>query len=110
MASNTYAASGAYKHSYERRRKARQEEENRRPASRNQESWLPRWDRPSAPGRKLADRGRKPRARQPAESEEDETESDDDGAGTPQHGLSSKTMALIASDEGVMRSLSIKWP
>ena len=30
--------------------------------------------------------------------------------GTPQHGLSSKNMALITSDDGVMRSLSIRWP
>ena len=27
----------------------------------------------------------------------------------PQHGLSSKNMALITSDYGKMRSLSIKW-
>ena len=26
------------------------------------------------------------------------------------HGLSSKKMALITSDYGIMRSLSIKWP
>ena len=30
--------------------------------------------------------------------------------GTPQHGLSSNTMALITSHCGTMRSLSIKWP
>ena len=29
---------------------------------------------------------------------------------TPQHGLSSDTMALVTSDCGTMRSLSIKWP
>ena len=29
---------------------------------------------------------------------------------TPQHGLSSNTMALITSDCVTMRSLSIKWP
>ena len=34
----------------------------------------------------------------------------DDGAGTPQHGLSSNKMALINSDFGATRSLSIKWP
>ena len=28
---------------------------------------------------------------------------------TPQHGLSSKKMAPITSDYGIMRSLSIKW-
>ena len=32
------------------------------------------------------------------------------GCGTPQHGLSSKKMALITSDYDIMRSLSIKWP
>ena len=32
------------------------------------------------------------------------------GAGTPQHGLSSNKMALIASDCGTTRSPSIKWP
>ena len=31
-------------------------------------------------------------------------------AGTPQHGLSSKNMALVTPDYGIMRSLSIKWP
>ena len=30
--------------------------------------------------------------------------------GTPQHGLSSNKMALITSDCGTTRSLSIKWP
>ena len=29
---------------------------------------------------------------------------------TPQHGLPSKKMALVTSDCGTMRSLSIKWP
>ena len=33
------------------------------------------------------------------------------GAGRPtQHGLSSKNMALVTSDCGTTRSLSIKWP
>ena len=32
------------------------------------------------------------------------------GAGTPQHGLSSKKMAPISSDYGVVCSLRIKWP
>ena len=32
------------------------------------------------------------------------------GAGTPQHGLSSKKMALMTSDYGIMSCLSIKWP
>ena len=30
--------------------------------------------------------------------------------GTPQHGLYSNKMALITSDCGAIRSLSIKWP
>ena len=30
--------------------------------------------------------------------------------GTPQHELSSKTMALFTSDCGATRSLSIRWP
>ena len=34
----------------------------------------------------------------------------DTGSGTPQHGLPSKPMALITSDDVIMRSLSIKWP
>ena len=32
------------------------------------------------------------------------------GARTPQHGPSSKKMALITSDYGIMRSLGTKWP
>ena len=32
------------------------------------------------------------------------------GAGTSQHGLSPKTMALITSDCGAIRSLGTKWP
>ena len=32
------------------------------------------------------------------------------GTGIPQHGQSSKNMALITLDYGIMRSLSIKWP
>ena len=32
------------------------------------------------------------------------------GAGTPQHGLSSDTMALITSDCGTTCSPNIKWP
>ena len=32
------------------------------------------------------------------------------GAGTPQHGLPSQNMALITSDYGIMRSISIEWP
>ena len=32
------------------------------------------------------------------------------GAGPPRHGLSSDKMALVTSDCGTMRSLSIKWP
>ena len=32
------------------------------------------------------------------------------GAGIPQHGLSSNQMALVTSDCGTTRSLSIKWP
>ena len=32
------------------------------------------------------------------------------GAGPPRHGLSSKKMALITSDYGILCSLSIYWP
>ena len=32
------------------------------------------------------------------------------GAGTPQHGLHYKTMALITSECGLICSLIIKWP
>ena len=35
---------------------------------------------------------------------------EDDGAGPPQHGLSSEKMGLITSDNGKMCSLHIAWP